>query len=110
MKSDIAEWNVQYPSYYDNLEQGGIVVHINWMTTIVFVFVPQLHAIDAIITRISKCRCFYGIDSASNYEEVPVYHFENQILQMGFMDAIGVVRSFCCFFSSSPLIVSRILF
>jgi hypothetical protein len=65
MKSNIPEWNVQCLSYYDNLEQGGMVVHINWMTTIVFVFLPQFHAIDAIITPKSKCRCFYGIASAS---------------------------------------------
>ena len=65
-----------------------MVVHINWMTTIVFVFVRQFHAIDAIITRKSKCRCFYGIASASSYEEVPDYHFENQILQMVFMGII----------------------
>ena len=79
MTSDIPDWNVQCLSYYDNLEQGGVVVHIDWMTTIVFVFVPQFHDIDAIITPKSKCRCFYGIASASRYEEVPVCHFENQI-------------------------------
>jgi len=97
MKSDIPEWNVQCPSYYDNLEHGGMVVNINWMTTIVFVFVPQFHAIDAIITPKSKCRCFYGIASASSYEKVPVYHFENQILQMVFMRVVGVTRSFLVF-------------
>ena len=86
-----------------------MVVNINWMTTIVFVFVPQFHAIDAIITPKSKCRCFYGIASASSYEKVPVYHFENQTLQMVLMGVIGVVRPLLFFFCS-PLIVSKILF
>jgi hypothetical protein len=74
-----------------------VVVRISWMTTIVFVFEPQFHAIDAIITPKSKCCCFYGIASASSYEEVPVYHFENQILQMVFMGIIGIVRFFVVF-------------
>ena len=97
MTSDIPEWNVQCPSNCDNLEQGGVVVRINWMTTIVFVFVPQFHAIDAIITPKSKCRCFFGIASASSYEEVPAYHFENQILQMVFMGVIWDDRFFVGF-------------
>ena len=108
MESDIPEWNVQCLSYYHDLEQDGMFVHINWMTTIVFVFLPQFHAIDAIITSLNVA--------------VSMVLLQLQVMRR-FQFIISRTRSYrwflwvlcelsdsLLFFVCSPLIVSRIIF
>ena len=73
-----------------------MIIDINCITTTGFLFLNYTLPVTDIIKPKSKQPFVYGIVSASSYEEVPVNHFEHQILQTVLI-GVGVVRSYVVF-------------